>query len=87
MQRRLLPDFIPVKTEECGVVMTFWAFRKMPETDHINVWWGKVKGSYVAELKINQGHTILYIVIKTNKLLQNFDQQRSWVPGQLFNSN
>jgi len=21
--------------------MTFWAFRKMPETDHINVWWGK----------------------------------------------
>jgi len=41
MLRRLLPDFIPVKTEECGVVMTFWAFRKMPETDHINVWWGK----------------------------------------------
>jgi len=21
--------------------MTFWAFRKTPETDHINVWWGK----------------------------------------------
>jgi len=38
---------------------------------------GDVKGSYVAELKINQGHTILYIVIKINKLLQNFDQQRS----------
>ena len=38
---------------------------------------GDVKGSYVAKLKINQGHTILLNVIKIYKLLQNFDQLRS----------
>ena len=38
---------------------------------------GEVKGSYVADLKINQGHTILYNVIKINILLQNFAQLRS----------
>ena len=38
---------------------------------------GEVKGSYVADLKINQGNTNLYNVIKINILLQNFDQLRS----------
>jgi len=38
---------------------------------------GEVKDSYVAELKINQGHAILKNVIKINILLQNFDQLRS----------
>jgi|TARA_B110000093_G_C12929085_1_gene392647 hypothetical protein len=38
---------------------------------------GELKGSYVAEFKINQGHIILKNVIKINILLQNFDQLRS----------
>ena len=38
---------------------------------------GDVKGIYVAELKINQGHNYLYYVIKINILLHNFDQLRS----------
>ena len=37
----------------------------------------EVRGSYVPELKINQGHTILYFVIKINKILHNIDQLRS----------
>jgi len=32
--------------------------------------YGEVKGSYVAELKINQGHTFLKNVIKIYILLQ-----------------
>jgi len=57
MLRRLLPDFFLVKTEECGVVMIFWAFVKCLKP--ITLMCGDGKGSYVAELKINQGHTIL----------------------------
>ena len=51
MLRRLLPDFIPVKTEECWVVMIFCAFEKCLKP--ITLMCGDVKGSYVAELKIN----------------------------------
>ena len=61
MLRRLLPDFIPVKTEECGVVMTFEHSENCLKP--ITLMCGDVKGIYVAELKINQGHNF----IKCNK--------------------
>ena len=37
---------------------------------------GEVKGSNVAELKINQGHTILKYVIKINLLLHKSESTK-----------
>ena len=45
----------------------------------------ELKGNYVAELEINQGHIILKNVIKIYILLQKFVQLRSCVPDQSFN--
>ncbi len=75
MLRRLLPDFFPVKTEECGVVMTFEHSEKCLKP--ITLMCGDVKGIYVAELKINQGHNYFIKCNKNKYIITNFDQLRS----------